>query len=176
VIGVGLGGSEQKYPPELYTEIYAKARQMGFHTTAHAGEAAGPASIWGAIRSLKAERIGHGTRAIEDPVLMEYLAKTQIPVECCPLSNVRTGVVRSIENHPIKKFYDAGLLVTVNSDDPKMFGNSLAEEYQALEENMGFSRDEIRGLILNGIKASWLTAERKQALIDSFEKDENWLE
>jgi adenosine deaminase len=176
VIGVGLGGSEQKYPPELYTDIYAKARKMGFHTGAHAGEAAGPASIWGAIHSLKAERIGHGTRAIEDPVLMEYLAAKQIPVECCPLSNVRTGVVKSIEAHPVKKFYDAGLLVTVNSDDPKMFGNSLAEEYQMLEEKLGFTREEVRELILNGIRASWMAESRKQTMIKSFVQDEDWAE
>jgi adenosine deaminase len=176
VIGVGLGGSEQKYPPELYTDIYAKARKMGFHTGAHAGEAAGPASIWGAFHSLKAERIGHGTRAIEDPVLMEYLAAKQIPVECCPLSNVRTGVVKSIEAHPVKKFYDAGLLVTVNSDDPKMFGNSLAEEYQMLEEKLGFTREEVRELILNGIRASWMAESRKQTMIKSFVQDEDWAE
>ena len=175
VIGVGLGGSEQKYPPELYAEIYEKARQMGFHTGAHAGEAAGPESVWGAIRSLKVERIGHGTRAIEDKGLMEYLALTQLPLECCPLSNVRTGVVKSIERHPVKKFFDAGLLVTINTDDPAMFGNSLAEEYQTLEEKLGFSRDDIRTLILNGIKAAWLPQSRKQVMIDEFCKDENWL-
>ena len=175
VIGVGLVGSEQKYPPESYTEIYEKARRMGFHTGAHAGEAAGPASIWSAIRSLKVERIGHGTRAIEDKSLMKYLADTQIPLECCPLSNVRTGVVKSIELHPVKKFFDAGLLVTINTDDPAMFGNSLAEEYQMLEEKLGFSRNDIRTLILNGIKASWLPQSRKQVMIDEFCRDENWL-
>ena len=175
VIGVGLGGSEQKYPPELYTKIYEKARLTGFHTTAHAGEAAGPESIWGAIRSLKVERIGHGTRAIEDESLMRYLAEKQIPLECCPLSNVRTGVVKSIEDHPVKKFFDAGLLVTVNTDDPAMFGNSLAQEYQMLEERLGFSRDEVRKLILNGIKAAWLTENRKKLLTDKFVKDENWM-
>jgi len=175
VIGVGLGGSEQKYPPELYTEIYEKARQMGFHTGAHAGEAAGPESIWGAIRSLKVERIGHGTRAIEDKGLMEYLALTQLPLECCPLSNVRTGVVKSIELHPVKKFFDAGLRVTVNTDDPAMFGNSLAEEYQTLEKRLGFSRDDIRTLIKNGIKASWLPQNRKQKMTEVFVNDENWL-
>jgi adenosine deaminase len=175
VIGVGLGGSEQKYPPELYTKIYEKARSMGFHTTAHAGEAAGPQSIWGAVRSLKVERIGHGTRAIEDDSLMRYLAEKQIPLECCPLSNVRTGVVKSIEAHPVKKFFDAGLLVTVNTDDPAMFGNSLTQEYQMLEERLGFSRDEVRKLILNGVKASWLSNDRKKKLQETFINDENWL-
>jgi adenosine deaminase len=175
VIGIGLGGSEQAYPPEPFVEIYEKARQLGFHTTAHAGEAAGPDSIWGAIRSLKVERIGHGTRAFEDDSLMTYLARTQIPLECCPLSNVRTGVVKSINVHPVKKFFDAGLFVTVNTDDPKMFGNNLAEEYQLLEDRLGFSRDDIRTLILNGIKASWLPEKRKQQMIEIFVNDENWL-
>lgn len=174
VIGVGLGGSEQKYPPEMYTEIYEKARQIGFHTGAHAGEAAGPESVWGAIRSLKVERIGHGTRAIEDKSLIEYLARTQLPLECCPLSNVRTGVVKSIDVHPVKKFFDAGLLVTISTDDPAMFGNSLAQEYQLLEERLGFSRDDIRILILNGIKASWLPDDRKKAMAERFIKDNNW--
>ena len=176
VIGVGIGGSEQVYPPEPFAQVYTKARQMGFHTAAHAGEAAGPESVWGAIRSLKAERIGHGTRAIEDAQLMKYLAEKQIPLECCPLSNVRTGVVKSIDEHPIKKFFDAGLLVTVNTDDPAMFGNTMAEEFQLLEERLGFSRDELRTLILNGIKASWLPENRKQAMTESFCKDKNWVE
>ena len=176
VIGVGLGGSEQAFPPEPFAEVYERARKLGFHTTAHAGEAAGPTSIWGAIRSLKVERIGHGTRAIEDEQLMKYLAEKKIPLECCPLSNVRTGVVKSIDAHPVKKFYDAGLLVTVNTDDPAMFGNSLAEEYQLLEERLGFSRDEVRTLILNGIEASWLAEKRKQVMTDSFCKDKDWLE
>jgi adenosine deaminase len=175
VIGVGIGGSEQKYPPELYTKIYEKARLTGFHTTAHAGEAAGTESIWGAIRSLKVERIGHGTRAIEDDNLMRFLTEKQIPLECCPLSNVRTGVVKSIEAHPVKKFFDAGLLVTVNTDDPAMFGNSLAQEYQMLEERLGFSQDKVRKVILNGVKAAWLSNDRKKLLTDTFVKDENWL-
>jgi adenosine deaminase len=175
VIGIGIGGSEQKYPPEPFAGVYEKARQLGFHTGAHAGEAAGPESIWGTIRSLKVERIGHGTRAIEDESLMRYLAEKQIPLECCPLSNVRTGVVKSIEAHPVKKFFEAGLLVTVNTDDPAMFGNSLAQEYQMLEERLGFSRDVVRKVILNGIKASWSSTGRKKLLQEAFVNDENWL-
>ncbi len=175
VIGIGIGGSEQNYPPEPFAGVYEKARQLGFHTGAHAGEAAGPESIWGAIRSLKVERIGHGTRAIEDETLMRYLAEKQIPLECCPLSNVRTGVVKSIEAHPVKKFFEAGLLVTVNTDDPAMFGNSLAQEYQMLEERLGFSRDEVRKVILNGIKAAWLSDDRKKKLQETFVNDENWI-
>jgi adenosine deaminase len=175
VIGVGIGGSEQSYPPEPFAGVYEKARQLGFNTGAHAGEAAGPTSIWGAVRSLKVERIGHGTRAIEDEALIRYLLEKQIPLECCPLSNVRTGVVKSIEAHPVKKFFNAGLLVTVNTDDPAMFGNSLAQEYQILEERLGFSRDEVRKVILNGVKASWLSNDLKKKLQETLVNDENWL-
>jgi adenosine deaminase len=121
------------------------------------------------------ERIGHGTRAFEDDSLVNYLARTQIPLECCPLSNVRTGVVKSTNVHPVKKFFDAGLFVTINTDDPKMFGNNLAEEYRLLEDRLCFSRDDIRILILNGIKASWLPERRKQQMIENFVNDENWL-
>jgi adenosine deaminase len=174
VIGVGIGGSEQKFPPEPFKEVYAQARKFGFHTSAHAGEAAGATSIWGAICALDVERIGHGTRAEEDPRLLDYLAEKQIPLEMCPLSNVRTGVTSSIDEHPIRCYYKRGLVVTVNTDDPKMFGNSLAEEYRLLETRLGFSREEIRGLVLQGIQASWLPQDRKQQLCREFCEDATW--
>ncbi len=174
VIGIGIGGSEQKYPPEPFQNIYEEARHLGFHTTAHAGEAAGPESIWGAIRALKIERIGHGARAGEDERLLDYLAETQIPIEMCPLSNVRTGVVPSIEAHPVRRYFERGLAVTVNTDDPKMFGNSLAEEYRLLETCQGFTRDEIRSVILQGIRSTWLPEERKKKLSDAFCSDKDW--
>ena len=174
VIGIGIGGSEDKFPPDPYQEVYARARELGFRTSAHAGEAAGAKSVWGAVRALKVDRIGHGTRAEEDPALLDYLAEKQIPVEMCPLSNVRTGVVDSIEAHPIRRYFERGLLVTVNSDDPKMFGNSLAEEYRLLESRLGFSRDEVRQLILNGIASSWQDEERRQDLRRAFENDPGW--
>jgi adenosine deaminase len=176
VIGITIGGLEDGFPPEPFTRVYEKARQRGFHTSAHAGEAAGPESIWGAIRSLRVERIGHGTRAIEDESLMRYLADKQIPLEVCPFSNVCTGVVKSIDVHPVKKFFNAGMMVTISTDDPQMFDNSLAEEYQMLEECLGFSRDEVRKLILNGIKASWKPQSLKKQMIELFIKDNNWLE
>jgi len=171
VIGVGIGGSEQSFPPEPFKDVYEQARKFGFHTSAHAGEAAGAESIWGALRELKVERIGHGTRAAEDPRLLDYLAGKQIPLEMCPLSNVRTGVVASIDDHPIRRYHQRGLFVTVNTDDPKMFGNSLADEYRLLETRLGFSRDEIRELVLQGIRASWLPQERKEKLIQEFFAD-----
>jgi adenosine deaminase len=174
VIGIGIGGSEQKFPPEPFKKVYEQARKFGFHTSAHAGEAAGAASIWGAIRELEVERIGHGTRAEEDQALVDYLAEKQIPLEMCPLSNVCTGVVSSIDKHPIKRYHQRGLVVTVNTDDPKMFGNSLAEEYRLLEARLGFSREDIRGLVLQGIRASWLPQDRKEQLLKEFCEDAAW--
>jgi len=174
LIGIGLGGSEHAYPPELFTDLYSRARKNGFHTTAHAGEAAGAESVWGAINALKVQRIGHGIRAIEDPELMRHLAETQLPVEMCPLSNVATGVVDSIAVHPIRQFFDQGVLVTVNSDDPAMFGNSLTGDYAALMSELAFTPDEIRKFILNGIESSWLDSERKPALRNEFTATEGW--
>ncbi len=174
VLGVGIGGSEHDFPPEAFGEVFAKARALGFHTSAHAGEAAGADSVWGAIRALRVERIGHGTRAEEDETLLDHLAETRIPIEMCPISNARTGAVESIDHHPIRRYFERGIVVTVNTDDPKMFGNSLADEYRLLEERLGFSRDDVRRVILDGIRASWLADEPKQRLIEDFTGDPEW--
>jgi adenosine deaminase len=171
IVGVGIGGSEQEFPPEPFAGVYEEARKLGFRTTAHAGEAAGSESVWGALRSLRAERIGHATRAEEDERLLDYLAEHRIPLELCPVSNVRTGVVRTLEDHPVRRYFDRGLVVTVNTDDPGMFGNSLAEEYRLLVERLGFSREDTRRLVLNALGASWLSAdhrERLRALVEGF--------
>lgn len=164
VIGVGIGGSEHRYPPDLYTEVYHEARRLGFYTSAHAGEAAGPESMWGAVRSLAVDRIGHGTRAEEDDALLEHLLVARTPLEMCPLSNVRTGTVESIERHPIRRYFDRGLLVTVNTDDPGMFGNSLVEEFDLLAGQFGFEDREILQLMRNAIDASWADEDRKVEL------------
>jgi adenosine deaminase len=175
VIGVTIGGSEQSFPPEPFADVYEKARKLGFHTSAHAGEAAGAASVWGAIKSLKVERIGHGTRIFEDPALADYIVAKQIPLEVCPMSNVKTRVVNSIKEHPVRRYFKRGIIVTINTDDPKMFGNSLAEEYRALQSELGFSLQDIRQIILNGIRASWLPEKEKQVLKSSFITDPAWL-
>lgn len=176
IIGIGIGGSEGEFPPEPFADIYAQAREFGFKTSAHAGEGAGADSIWGAIRQLKVDRIGHGTRAYEDENLINYLIETRIPLEMCPISNVKTAVVASLESHPIRMYYDRGIFVTVSTDDPKMFGNSLADEYKLLEKKLGFSRDDIRGLITNSIEASWLDDERKRELSSEFHQDPVWMQ
>lgn len=174
VIGIGMGGSDYKFPPEPFEKVYAEARKKGLHVTAHAGEAAGPESIWGAIQSLQVERIGHGLHAMDDERLLDYLVKKQIPLEVCPLSNVCTGVVSSIEAHPVRSFFERGLFITINTDDPKMFGNSLAGEYRIMEEKLGFSRQEIKALILAGLSASWLSFEQKQRLVEDFCSQPVW--
>jgi adenosine deaminase len=168
VIGVGIGGREYKFPPDAFREVYEQARQMGFKTSAHAGEAAGPESIWGAIEALAVDRIGHGTRAIEDPRLVDYLAQHKLPLELCVLSNVRTAVVAGTERHPVRTYYERGIPLSINTDDPTLFGNTLVDEYLALHEQLGFSRLEISRLIEQGIETSWLALDRKQQLLREF--------
>ncbi len=174
VIGIGLGGDEKNYPPELFTEAFRRAHTLGFHTCAHAGESAGAPSIWGALRDLGVQRIGHATRAVEDEVLIDYLITNQIPLEMCPISNLKTAVVPSIAQHPLRRFFDRGALVTVNTDDPKMFGNSLAEELTRLAAEQAFSQSELQTLLLNGITASFLSAPEKDRLRQDFLTDPAW--
>lgn len=159
-IGLGLGGKEIGYPPEMYAAIFAEASRQGLHVVAHASETEDPASVRGAIESLHAERIGHGVRAVEDPRLVEYLAKTQIPLEVCPCSNYRLKVVAMDQPHPIRALLDAGVNVTVNSDDPAMFSTNLTNEY-ALLAGQGFSWDELRQLNLNTLEAAFLSDDEK---------------
>jgi adenosine deaminase len=176
IVGIGIGGSEHEYPPAPFKGVYEEARSLGFHTNAHAGEAAGAQSIRDAVRELEVERIGHGTRAWEDPELVEHLVAHRIPLEMCPVSNVRTGVVRSLREHPIRQYFEAGMLVTVNTDDPMMFQTRLADEYRLLEQECGFSKSEIRELILSAIRASWLPEDRKKPLVADFRSSPAWEE
>lgn len=174
VIGIGIGGSEEAFPPEPFAPVYERARSFGFRTSAHAGEVAGPPSIWGAIRALRVDRIGHGTRAHEDPALLDHLATHGPPVELCPVSNVRTGAVASLEVHPVRRYFERGLLVTVNTDDPAMFGTTLAGELALLVERLGFAPEDVRTLQRNAIRASWLSEERKRVLEAELLADPAW--
>jgi adenosine deaminase len=176
VIGIGIGGFEPGFPPQLFEATFERARALGFRTTAHAGEAAGAASVWGAVRALRVDRIGHGTRAAEDPELVSYLAARRIPLELCPLSNVRTGIIPSVEAHPLRRYFDAGIPVSLNTDDPLFFGNSLAMELESAQRAHRFTRDEIRRLMLTSIEATWLSAERKKRLAADFQRDPSWNE
>lgn len=171
VIGIGIGGTENKYPAGLFINVYEKARKFGFRTTAHAGEASGPESIWSAINDLQVDRIGHGTRAVEDLKLLEYLSENKIPVELCVLSNLRTKVIHSIEEHPVKTFIEKGIPVSINTDDPKMFGNSLVEEYQTIKDVFNYSNEEIHTIILNSIDTMWLDEQEKKELAKKFKQE-----
>ena len=166
VVGVGIGGSEHLYPPEPFAPVYDRARALGFRTTAHAGEASGAESVWGAVRALRVDRIGHGTRAIEDPALVDHLAEHQIPLELCVLSNLRTGVIPSVATHPARTYMQRGIPFSINTDDPKLFNTSLAEEYLALHTELGFSKRDIHHVIEQGLSSSWLPAPRKCTLLE----------
>jgi adenosine deaminase len=174
IIGIGIGGSEHEYPPKPFAELFEHARDLGFHTMAHAGEAAGAESVWSAVRDLRVERIGHGTRAAEDVSLLNHLVKKRIPVDMCPLSNVRTGVTKTLAHHPIREFMQRGILVSVNTDDPKMFGNSLAEEFQLLEQVFHLNRKDIKTLTSNAIRASWLPQDEKVRMENTVLGDAVW--
>ena len=160
VIGIGLGGMEKEYPPELFRQAFEKARTSGFHTTAHAGEAAGEESVRGAVTELRAERIGHGAR-ISDERLLDFLGEKKIGIEMCPLSNVCTKAVASYQDHPIRRFFDRGLLVNVNTDDPAMFGNPFCREIEALVRDLGFTEREVLRLMENAVEISWMDSKEK---------------
>jgi adenosine deaminase len=158
----------------MFEQVFEDARAFGLHTTAHAGEASGADSVRAAVEVLKAERIGHGIRAIEDPSLVSLLAERRIPLEVCPISNLCTGVVRSMPEHPIRRLFDAGVFFTINTDDPKMFGNSLVQEYQALMETFAFTETQVQELILAGIEASWLDPQEKLVYKKEYQSSPAW--
>ena len=168
VVGIGIGGDEQKAPPELFREAYAYAADHGLHLTAHAGESAVPESVWGAL-NLGAERIGHALTAVHDPELVEELSRRQIPIEICLTSNLRTGCCASISNHPLRNYFDHGLMLTLNTDDPAMFGTSLNEEYQLAQSTFRFTNEHLRELARNSFEASFLPPELKIQYLNSFD-------
>jgi adenosine deaminase len=175
IIGIGLGGDEMKGPAQNFKNIFEKAREMGFHTVAHAGEDEGPKSIWDALLLLKAERIGHGITSIEDPELIKYLKENSIPLEICITSNVFTKkVVKRIEDHPVRELYDRGVMVTINTDDPTFFHTTTLDEYWKLYDRLHFSLDEIKNIINNGFNACFLDEASKKKYINSAE--ESWNE
>jgi aminodeoxyfutalosine deaminase len=173
IIGIGIGGDEARGPASLFKDSYAEAKAAGLRLTAHAGESGGPiegpASIWAAI-NIGAERIGHGLAAEFDPELMQILAERQIPIEINVTSNIRTGCCASFDEHPLRRYFDAGLMVTLNSDDPPMFGSNLLEEYILAHTRYGFTLDQLRELSANAVEASFLPPTRKLALLAQIEQ------
>ncbi|MGI9254114.1 MAG: adenosine deaminase, partial [Thermomicrobiales bacterium] len=168
VVGLGLGGSEVGFPPDLFVEEFARTRAAGLHVVAHAGETTGPQTIWNSITLLHAERIGHGVRAIEDPELVRYLAETGIPLEVCPVSNICTRVVDTLAHHPFPALDAAGVMVTVNSDDPPLFNTTLTNEFHVLADTWGYDADGVQRIAANAVHAAFVPAEVKQTMLAQF--------
>ena len=151
VIAIGLGGDEERGPARLFADLYREARDRGLRLTCHAGEMAGPASVWEALE-IGSERIGHGIRAIEDPTLVAHLTAKNIPLEVCITSNLRTGAVASLAAHPVRRLYDAGVPIILNSDDPALFGCTLTSEYELAAREFGFTEGQLAGLARNAFR------------------------
>lgn len=166
IVGVGLDSSELGNPPEKFKAVFDKVRQEGFLTVAHAGEEGPPEYIWQALELLKVSRIDHGVRCLEDLQLVKYLAKHQIPLTVCPLSNVKLRVFDSMANHNLKQLLEAGLCVTINSDDPAYFDGYIAENFQQVKAALKLTEEEIYQLARNSFQASFLTPEEKQVFLD----------
>jgi aminodeoxyfutalosine deaminase len=165
VLAFGIGGDEGRGPAELFVDIFREAREAGLHLVAHAGETVGPESIRQAVVLLGAERIGHGLTAIQDPEVMALLRDRRIPLEVCPTSNVATGLIARFEDHPLPRFLEDGLTVTLNSDDPAMFGTSLREEFVHAARAFALSPGQIVRLAENAIRCSFLPDEEKKPLL-----------
>ncbi|MET9345091.1 adenosine deaminase [Streptomyces termitum] len=176
LVSFGLGGPEIGVPRPQFKPYFDLARAAGLRSVPHAGETTGPETVWDAIRELGAERIGHGTSSVRDPELLAYLAEHRIALEVCPTSNIATRAVATLEEHPIRLMAEAGVLVTVNSDDPPMFGTDLNGEYAVAARLLDLDERGVAGLAKNAVEASFLDPagkERLTAEIDTYTED--WL-
>jgi len=167
---VGLDSSEIGHPPSKFVDVFDRARAEGFLTVAHAGEEGPPEYIWEALDLLKVERIDHGVRSLEDSALVERLAKEQIPLTVCPLSNIKLRVFDTLEKHNLKQLLEAGLCVTINSDDPAYFGGYVGENYLQTQNALHLSADDIRALAKNSFTASFLNDNEKASHIADIDR------
>ena len=169
IAGVGLDSSEMGHPPSKFQRVFSKARDEGFITVAHAGEE-GPAEyVWEAINLLKVSRIDHGNRSLDDAQLIKYLIETQIPLTVCPLSNLELKVVNDLKDHPLLKLMEAGLMVTINSDDPAYFGGYMNENYTQIASALNLTKKQITQLAKNSFKSSLLPDVEKEEMIKQVE-------
>ena len=173
IIGIGIGGDEARGPSAQFRELYAEAKAAGLRLTAHAGESTGPvngpAEIWAAL-NIGAERIGHALAAQHDSDLLRILAEKQVPLELNLTSNLRTGCCSALDQHPLREYFEGGLMITLNSDDPPMFGSNLLEEYILVESHFELSLEQMRELAANSVEASFLPPERKLKLLSQVEQ------
>jgi adenosine deaminase len=170
VLAVGLDSSELGNPPSKFKDVYDRARESGLLAVAHAGEEGPPAYVWEALDILKARRIDHGVRSIEDELLLERLVEEQIPLTVCPLSNVKLRVFPNLKSHNLKQLLEIGLLVTVNSDDPAYFGGYVGDNFQASAAALDLSREQMIALARNSFVASFLPDEAKRTYINELER------
>ncbi len=169
ITGVGLDSSELGHPPSKFTAVFARARDAGFHTVAHAGEE-GPADyIWQALDLLQVARIDHGVRCEDDPRLLDRLRAAQVPLTVCPLSNVKLRVFDTLHVHNLKRLLDRGLCITVNSDDPAYFGGYMTENFLAIQDALHLDHHDIYRLARNALQAAFLTPESRQVLLDELD-------
>jgi adenosine deaminase len=169
VIALGLGGQEIGNPPQKFRSAFERVRKAGIPCILHAGETDGPSSIWSALEVAGSRRIGHGVRAVEDDALMAHLRDRRIPLEVCPTSNICLKVFPSLSEHSLPQLMEQGLVVTLNSDDPPLFNTTLTREYLVGQSTWGWTRESIRGLVLNAVDATLLPNAEKQEMRRSFE-------
>ncbi len=168
VVAFGIGGDERRAGPELFRDVYTYCAENGLRLTAHAGETTGPESIWGAL-NLKVDRLGHCLTAWHDPELVEELSQRQIPIEICVTSNLRTGCCTAAAEHPVRSYFDHGLMITLNTDDPVMFQTTLAREYAFAQQQYGFTDEHLRELARNSFEASFLPSDKKLDFLNRFD-------
>jgi len=168
LVGITLGGNEHQFPPAQFKSLYGRAREEGLHLSIHAGEALGPHSVWDALEILRVGRIGHGIRSIEDPKLMAYLADHKIPLEICPTSNIQTQVCGNYKDHPLPSLHEAGVPISLNTDDPTFFHTTLVDEcFHA--RAMGISEKDVVAILAGGFKHSFMPRDRKIVFLQQFE-------
>jgi adenosine deaminase len=164
VVAIDLAGDEAGFPGELFVDHFRRAREEGMRVVAHAGEAAGAASVRQAVEGLGAERIGHGVRAVEDPSVVDLLIERGVPLEVCPTSNLQTSTVPSWQAHPLRELLERGVRVTLNTDDPSISGIDLAHEYRVASEKLGLTEDQLRAMQETALEAAFLSDEERQTL------------
>ncbi len=169
LVGFGLGGPEVGVPRPQFAPHFQRAKDAGLRSVPHAGETTGPETVWDALRDLGAERIGHGTAATQDPELLAYLVQHRIPLEVCPTSNIATRAVASLEEHPVKEMYAAGAVVTINSDDPPMFGTTLNCEYEIAASLLALDSAGLADLARAAVRASFAPEEVRSRLLDEID-------
>lgn len=176
LVSFGLGGPEIGVDRPQFKPYFDRAIAEGLHSVPHAGETTGPQTVWDALTELRAERIGHGTSSVADPKLLDHLAERRIALEVCPTSNIATRAVKDIEQHPVREMVQAGVLVTINSDDPPMFGTDLNNEYAVAARILGLDEHGLAALAKNAVEASFLDPAGKRTLSDEIDTyTANWL-